>query len=341
MLKPGLVRFLLASIVILYHLSGSIYIGTMAVYCFFMLSGYWVTLMYEKKYSKFNQPVSVFYISRILRLFPVYLFLSLLTIIVSAIYLPGFFASLSAHNGAIGWLSYIFLLGYNLLTVKPIVPAWSLDIELQFYIMLPVLFYLSKSKLNRAVLLAVFAMSSILLLVFFPGIVVSETVIPYLTYFFIGVIIFKNEIRFSRRSEIFFNCLLILILAIHYILSGTGFYKSLKADPHYESYFNQLISLFTIPLLCNCVHNKSHKLDRILGEMSYVLYLTHWLVIIPYNYYITGLSKLQRIPCTLIYLLVTYILSYIIFKYFDKPVDSLRRKWLDSRNLLTSKITTS
>jgi peptidoglycan/LPS O-acetylase OafA/YrhL len=336
MLKPGLVRFLLASIVIFYHLSGAIYIGTMSVFCFFILSGYWVTFMYEKKYINYKRPVTTFYLSRIFRLFPVYLLIGTLTIIMSIIFFPNFFSLVSRHNVQLFWLSNVFLLGYNQLSFKPIVPAWSLDIELQFYVFLPLLLAIGTAKINRTVMLCMFGVITVLISVFYPFTIASKTIAPYLSYFFIGVFIYKSKLTFSRRTEIIFNSLMIVILLTHYSLGITHFYTVFKTQMHYESYFNQLISLLLIPLLSNCVNNKSDNLDRILGEMSYVLYLTHWLLIIPYNHVITGLSKFQRIPVSAGYLLLTYILSYIIFKYYDKPIDKIRREWLE-RKLMADK----
>ena len=61
MIKPGLVRFVLATLVVLFHITKFIFIGHLAVFCFFVLSGYWVSLMYETKYSDTKQPILVFY----------------------------------------------------------------------------------------------------------------------------------------------------------------------------------------------------------------------------------------------------------------------------------------
>ncbi|MBS7566460.1 acyltransferase [Mucilaginibacter sp. Bleaf8] len=333
MLKPGLVRFLLASIVICYHLSGAIYIGSMAVYCFFALSGYWVTYMYEKKYSKYQKPIVTFYLSRIYRLFPVYLFIGILTFISTLLYHPLFKDKILAVPNIHFWFSNVFLLGYNLLPYKPVVPAWSLDLELQFYLLLPILFAFTKKKKQLVAVIIISALIAITSSALYPGGIISKTVIAYLLYFIIGIAIYRYEFKFSRKAEFWSIVMFISIFLAHCLLGFTDFYKAIKSGKYYELYFNQVLSLFTIPLLCNSLYNKSDNLDRTLGEMSYVLYLTHWMLIIPYNHYITGITKLQRLPFSLAYLLITYTLSYIIFKYYDKPVDKLRRKWLEKQPL--------
>lgn len=333
MLKPGLVRFILSSIVIIYHLSAYIFIGSLAVYCFFMLSGYWVTYMYENKYVKFDKPVVTFYLSRIFRLFPVYFLFAILAFAAYALFKPKIINTIAAYDAVTAarfWFSNFCLLGYNQLTHKPIIPAWSLDIELQFYIVLPLLLMIVKGKLMKPALVF-FALLTLVISAYAPISIFSTTVIVYLFYFSIGIYIYRNQIKFSKQVEITFDVLFLLVLVAHYLLGFTAFYKPIKEHAHYEFYFNQCLSLLTIPMICNCVYNKSDKLDRVLGEMSFVLYLCHWITIIPYNYYVADLGKIQRLPIMLVYLLVTYVLAYFIFKFYDKPVDSLRRKWLEKR----------
>lgn len=330
MLKSGLIRFLLASLVIFYHLSGSIFIGTMAVYCFFILSGYWVTYMYEAKYLKCANPIKIFYQSRILRIFPVYILSAILALAVLCVYRPEMCRAVSIF-GPIEkihfYFSNMFLVGYNLLTLKPLVPAWSLDIELQFYVLLPLLTLFARTRSSRILSLSLSIVITIILSAFYPQSFLSKTVLVYLSYFFIGIFIYKERIKFNRRVELVFNLLLIGILILHFALSKWVVYDSIKASANYELYFNELLSLFAIPVLCNSVYRKGNNLDRQLGDISYVLYLLHWVLIIPYDFYIRDLNKVQRIPIVIIYLISTYVLSYVIFKYYDKPIDSFRRKW--------------
>lgn len=335
MLKPGLIRFLLSSLVIFYHLSGSIFIGTMAVYCFFMLSGYWVTYTYEEKYLKSTNPVKVFYLSRILRIFPVYLLVAVLSFITMLLYHPTLWESISSLEGGrkvLFYVSNLFIIGYNQLTLKPIVPAWSLDIELQFYIILPVLLLLQKTRTIRIIFLAVAATLTITLSVFYTHSYLTKTVISFLSYFFIGVVMYEEKVRFSQKLELIFNLLFILILVFHFSLYSSAAYISIKASNNYELYFNEILCLFTIPLLFNSVYRKSDNFDRTLGNVSYVLYLLHWVLFMPYNHFIIGLSKIQRVPVSLLYLFITYLLAYIIFIIFDKPIDKLRRTWLENRS---------
>lgn len=333
MVKPGLIRFTLATIVVLYHLSGSIYIGTMAVYCFFILSGYWVTFMFDKKYSSYPNSSFVFYLSRIWRIFPVYLLIGALTYLVCWIYEGQFtniiYQSLNPHYV----LSNVCLFGYNLLPYNVLVPAWSLDIELQFYALIPVIIFLSKSKFGRVAVSLLLVIASIVISLWFNDHWIQKTVVPYLSYFYMGLLIYHYKISFSKNTELIFNALFIAVLIAHYAMFLNKDYNLLKSSAHYLHLFNQLISLLTIPLLCNSVRNKSNIFDRTLGEMSYVLYLVHWPAIIVYNHYIVGLSKMQRVPVVIIYIIFTYFLAYVIYRYYDKVVDKCRRNWFEKKFL--------
>ena len=123
MIKPGLVRFILASLVVFFHITKFVFIGHLAVYCFFILSGYWVSLMYETKYSKAKQPLFVFYCSRIFRLLPVYYLISILTFIMLFIFDSQLIERLNfrSFSGVSFGLANLLMLGYNQLIFKPLV----------------------------------------------------------------------------------------------------------------------------------------------------------------------------------------------------------------------------
>ena len=150
MLKPGITRFILASIVVLFHISRFVFLGRFAVCSFFVLSGYWITLMFSNKYSKKVHPLKVFYTSRLWRLLPIFYTFSVLVFIVRLIInynIVQQIISLNLLDKIVFWTSNIILLGYySLPKIVLLSPAWSLDIELQFYLLFPALFYLSRNN---------------------------------------------------------------------------------------------------------------------------------------------------------------------------------------------------
>ncbi|REH01887.1 acyltransferase family protein [Flavobacterium aquicola] len=331
MIKPGLVRFALASLVVLFHITKFVFIGHLAVYCFFILSGYWVSLMYETKYSKTKQPLLVYYCSRIFRLLPVYYLISVLTFIMLFIFdIQSIeridFTSFSGIGFA---LINIFMLGYNQLNFAPLVPAWSLDIELQFYLLLPIFLLFLQQRKKRILFISISFILTLVLSFLFTELFICKTILKYLVFFLIGIEIYKSKIEFKPKTETVFNALFIGILILHYIIPDL--FAMVKSNISYNELFNILISLFLIPLLANSVVRKSDSKDVLLGGMSYVLYLSHWMFIIPYNYYIKDLTKIDRIPYTLGYLLATYLFSILVYQYYDMPLDKLRKKWVSKR----------
>jgi peptidoglycan/LPS O-acetylase OafA/YrhL len=145
-ITPGIFRLILALLVVLYHTIGFLPIGPFSVYVFFVLSGYWIFRMYVEKYSKFENPYATFVKSRLYRLMPVYLLILVISILIYLIVpeLRGkFLDNVQASPRSI---FNLFCLGLNFSNFRVIGPAWSLDVEIQFYMMAPLMLLLIGSK---------------------------------------------------------------------------------------------------------------------------------------------------------------------------------------------------
>jgi peptidoglycan/LPS O-acetylase OafA/YrhL len=139
LLGPGMLRFILAAMVVVSHLT-SLNIGRPAVLLFFMLSGYWVSRLL----AGWQASVPAFYASRTLRVWPLYAVVTVLAWL------------LHAHAEAVRpeslW-SALTLLGLAARAGDVIGVSWSLDIELQFYLAIP-LITLAAQRLQPLALLA-------------------------------------------------------------------------------------------------------------------------------------------------------------------------------------------
>ncbi len=69
--RPGMVRIILAMMVVVQHLS-RFQTGDVAVMVFFMLSGYWVMRMFDEKYRSLPRSLLTFDVSRFLRVWLLY-----------------------------------------------------------------------------------------------------------------------------------------------------------------------------------------------------------------------------------------------------------------------------
>ena len=163
-LPPGAFRLWLALIVFITHTT-PLKLGASAVFLFFALSGYWIDRMWHAEYQHVARPVRTFYLSRLWRIFPVFyaaLALMLLCAACGWIALPHPALTTApsiapaaeagvAATSVLGpmaalhyYASHVLLFGYA--TIHPawrvIAPLWSIDIELQFYVVAPLVIWL-------------------------------------------------------------------------------------------------------------------------------------------------------------------------------------------------------
>jgi peptidoglycan/LPS O-acetylase OafA/YrhL len=150
----GVLRLLLAIAVSFEHLATSStspflwFGGRIAVVIFFIISGFYMGLIYTTKYSQCKNGLMLFYSNRALRIYPVYLFTLVLFAWTNA---GSFFDSRYWHspdifiplaNLLIFGSDAVLIAGYfrdgALVPATIIVPpVWSLAVELTFYLMVP------------------------------------------------------------------------------------------------------------------------------------------------------------------------------------------------------------
>lgn len=152
--------------------------GVLAMSLFFMLSGF----ILSYRYSGFTEPGgwSSFYKARFARLYPVYLFMGIVTIWTLASTDEGFWLAERSTGGQLIWLAIV--VGLFLLALQAWFPAffgvwnfggsWSLSVEAFFYALFPVL----REKFNsmNSLALAIFVYGTpIALLLILVGMIAS------------------------------------------------------------------------------------------------------------------------------------------------------------------------
>lgn len=330
MIRPGLTRFILALLVIFYHLSVSLFFGKFAVGCFFILSGYWIAVMYEKKYSKKRDPLKVFYISRFWRLLPSFYAFSLIAFLFFLAIGSSFMKDVLLLDG-FGKIkliiSNIFILGYANAPKNLLAPTWSLDVELQFYLLFPLIYsFIKKDRTYIYMLLGIFSILALYCMTIDVSYIL-KTSLPYLYLFLIGVAIKIYKVSPGQniyRSSII---VLILIVAVQY---GIPSLRSLYRDE--TSVYYQLLSLvmtlIAIPILIKSIETRTDANDKFLGEFSFMIYLSHWIWLLPYNMLVSGASGLTKIAYVAVFFMFTGISSYLVYLFVDRPSEKLRQKWV-------------
>lgn len=327
LLKPGIFRFFLATLVVLFHGSKYFPYGDFAVNTFFILSGYWIFRMYDEFYGQQKNPYHKFIMSRIFRIFPLYYFCTFLALIVTII------RSKLSYNVAIDFINFkqifsiITLIPYNYLDQKILPPAWSLGIEMQFYLLAPFLIYLIRKVDGKLFFIVLFLTS---LVASFSGIdLISLTVIPYLIYFVIGMLIWLYKPLVSNKLLITNLILISLVISTHYLspyLRYAIFVKdTMIGSVNYIYYFSNILPFLFIPLIIFCLAKKSDKKDRSLGDLSYTIYLFHWIPFSIYNNFFSNSPNSIRIPAFISYLIILILGSWVIYIFFEKRVEIFRK----------------
>ncbi|MEM9110817.1 MAG: acyltransferase family protein [Planctomycetota bacterium] len=135
MISPGVFRFFLATLVVIHH-SFPLRLGAWAVGLFFVLSGYWISRMWRQKYAAQASPYAGFLLSRWWRIAPLFFAVHLLAAGLIAMGVAG--GSQTLLNDPVWWLTQPAVAGSTQFG-RLLPPAWSLDVEMQFYFLAPLL----------------------------------------------------------------------------------------------------------------------------------------------------------------------------------------------------------
>lgn len=252
---PGAFRLFLAVLVLVSH-SSRLDVGRFAVLLFFLLSGYWVRRIYQSEFQ--DRRWLTFYVSRWLRIAPLFFIVTL----VAAM----------ARGLPLGWEN-LTIFGIATTGRDPTGVSWSLDVELQFYLVAPLIFGLAG---RRAVFTAITA--ALCLLGWWVkarfGIV---TVLMYLPVFACGALIadarWSPDRKYALASLAGFVATTALIVAIPMTAAFLN-----KEKPHLfdDDLFGMLWALPLVPYVASSLWSRSGARDRDVGNWSYPLYLVHY-----------------------------------------------------------------
>lgn len=275
----GYLRFLLALFVLMSHMGVrffSLNPGVFAVVIFYILAGYVTTYLFFEVMPKKNR-IAQFYIDRVIRIFPLYTMVLILTLIfiISTNYgHPEFTFLKMLNNIFIIPLNYYMYIDVNILTNPKwnlIPPAWSLGAELQAYVLLP--FLLLRRKLFFiffAGSFLVYTLANFSLLQ--PDYFGYRLIAGVLFFFLIGSLIKGKRLKslVFIYMAVFFEFYLLLVT------HSINKYSYTK-----ETMLGLLIGIPVIWLLAN---RKNIVLNRLLGRLSYSIFLVHFPSIWLYRY---------------------------------------------------------
>ncbi|MSU91706.1 acyltransferase family protein [Rhodobacteraceae bacterium 2CG4] len=315
LLGPGLVRLGLAMMVLVEHLS-RFEIGSLAVMVFFTLSGYWVMRMFDESYRHMPRPLTTFYVSRFLRVWLLYVtvFLAAMAVLWGlGRYDPATWAALP-------------ILGVATHDRDIIGIAWSLDIELQFYALLPLLWAVA-ARLRDGAGWGLLALATLLLSAF-SWVLLYRTgitlVTVYLPLFVAGAAIHLLRLRASSRLALLSVGAFVLAAVVVYLTPEARQLLIYGTDnPNHNKLFALLWAITLLPFVAWNVHQPSGPVDRHMGNLSYAIYLVHFPMII------AGRELVGRDlsdPEKLVVLVGAPVLALALYLLVDRRYERLRRR---------------
>lgn len=332
----GLIRLLLALSVVIYHMTSifgySPLGGRMAVQSFFIISGFYMSLIIIEKYSFLSHSYRLFITNRFLRIYPIYWLVLLCTIIM--LFLTSI-AFLTPPQEPLVLTVIKNLLLFPTLDYLVYLPqfhdrlfvslAWTLGLELQFYLVAPFIV-----KGNKKILLFLIFASLASRIYFthpirlYPDQLIDTFMTTEALFFLLGVVSYKIYAyikNFQIKKPLLkiwllcFVCITILYQYISPVLASINYYFPRTLE---WSYY--LTLTLSIPLLF--INSGNNKLDRLLGDLSYPVYITHFLIINLFIFF--GFSKSVDLNKLLI-IATTLVIALLVNKYVSIPIEKYRQ----------------
>ena len=354
----GVVRFLLALCVVVTHAPGGTILGVrllngiVAVQSFYVISGFLITMILNER--KQYRKIGNFYLSRYLRLWPVYIIVALLSFLFTTgaalrsltppdyrlstlifiwfsnitIFFQDFFLMLRFNNGYLVPTLYWNAWPQPWLNSYLLVPqAWTLGVELTFYAIAPFVCH----RLWRLGWLFVFGLGVRLLM----GIYLLPARDPWLYRFSPaemmlfaagGLAYFAGrELQRYLSPKVFGAVAFAALGTLAVIILGNQLVTERPLGGYDQRlYLGSQMVLLIMVISCPFLffHFKRSKLDSIIGEMSYPMYISHIFII----------EIAPRLSSTVYewpifnvcYVLVTVAFSAMLVYVVILPVDRLR-----------------
>jgi peptidoglycan/LPS O-acetylase OafA/YrhL len=334
----GTLRFLLALTVAIGHLAGAVSFPTsdVAVQSFFVISGFYMSLVLNEKYGP--DSYWLFVSNRLIRLWPAYFIVLILSLaiapnwqslaaldwrgiaffVVSQISIVGqdLYFFLFVSDGTLAFTAHPAEVSAPLYNFAPILPAWTLSLEIYFYLLAP--FLVRRTPIFIAALIAASLVVRMALQWAFD--LSGE---PWSFHFFpseialflagsLGYCVYasKNEGQRALAKTLLFSAavLLFVCLAINR-WDGIARLASLSL---------LAAVIVGVPRLFEATKNVAW--DKYIGELSYPLYICHCLfgwLLVPTTF-----------PVICLAMFLSLATSVALFHLVDRPIDAWRQSRL-------------
>lgn len=307
--------------------------GDIGVPLFFIISGFVIALPYAKGHlfgSKIPR-LKQFFIRRLTRLEPPYfinlfvlfLIIPLVTSNKAIDLAPNLFASMMYVHGI------VFAKASIINTV-----AWSLEIEIQFYILAPFLTYLFKIKqlyIRRGIIIGLIAAFSIIKVMVDADVspLYGVSVLSYAHFFFTGFLlldVYLNEWQQSPKKVPIWDIVSVAAwISIVVILYMGKSAKAFIVIPMFIAYCAAFKGIVNNRFFCQ-------PLIYTIGGMCYTIYLYHYPIISAFGRLIIKSGVINNMPVwmgiissIIILAPITLLICTLLFVLIEKPC--MKREW--------------
>ena len=338
----GSYRTFLAVLVVALHLGGAKKIGAYAVFGFYCLSGYLMTLIMQSTYGYARDGVFRYALNRFLRIYPIYwvsIALSgVLVLWLGSAWTRGYHETIYLPGSAWEIFKNIALFFPAREAPRLTPPAWALTVELFFYILIGA--GLSKSKLITTGWFVIsLAYHGAALILHFGWehryFTVAAAALPFSTgamiYHFkdqLGQLVAYEGRGWKRYLPVYGVILMIVNWAV-----GIGLWKFLgwNALDSVFFYLNYLICGSMVVLLMQRTELPliNRAIDKWLGDFSYPIYLIHYqvgiLVLVLLGAFGVSISR----PSPLLFIAALpfiFLISFVITVLLERPIEVIRAR---------------
>jgi peptidoglycan/LPS O-acetylase OafA/YrhL len=297
--------------------------GFLGVDVFFVISGYLMAQVYKSGHIK------QFYLKRLARLLPAYYATILLTLIAGYVItvssdfiqvLNQVRASILGIPNFYFWTQDSYFSDSNF---NPLLHLWSLGIEMQFYLIVPLIALIMGRSNKPMILISVLS---------FTFCLITLTISPKTSFFllpfrlwefligYMGYSNFKRKIRSKNKdSNILFA---LIIIVIFFPADGQSVYPLIG----HPGVLALIVTTMVFFILNSDKENSQNVIKKTLakiGDASYSIYLVHFPIVIFFNYMpFNGLRVENPNFLQTIFLLVTiFIFGFLMYRIIE---DNLR-----------------
>lgn len=336
----GTYRTLLALMVVTFHIGRVPIIGEYAVFGFYTLSGYLMTLIMQKNYHYTLSGMGKYALNRFLRIYPLYW----ISIVMSLALIAGLGEEATrAYHHAIflpdtlaNWLKNILLIFPSGSLPRLTPPAWALTVELFYYICIG----LGLSRYRWLVFVWLSAGVGYHIVTYLAGMEFSYRYYPIEAAslpFATGALIYhyKDSIDawLSRTLGSYSGYVSYLVFGMVII----NWYTGVKTGHSHgiSFYINYVLCVMMVMLLMSrtTLPFISRRFDKWMGDLSYPIYLIHYqvalFVIVVLQWTGTHVTRPDTLLMT-VSIPVIMLVSLLLAKTVELPVEGVRsmvKKW--------------